>query len=88
MQDVEGEPGPFDMVFDMGEGKPVKKILFDKPDLEPTNAIKEELFTFYQAIVNDTTPIVPIEDGYLALDIAQKIVDKLKSASSQVLNNI
>lgn len=87
MQDVVGEPGPFDMVFDMGEGKPVKKILFDKPELEPTNAIKEELFTFYEAIVNDTTPIVPIEDGYLALDVAQKIVDKLKSASTQILSN-
>lgn len=87
MQDIEGEPGPFDMVFDMGEGKPVKKILFDKPDLAPTNAIKEELFMFHEAIANDTTPIVPIEDGYLALDVAQKIVDKLKSASSQVLSN-
>lgn len=87
MQDVVGEPGPFDMVFDMGEGKPVKKILFDKPELEPTNAIKEELFTFYEAIVNDTTPIVPIEDGYLALNVAQKIVDKLKSASTQILSN-
>ena len=87
MQDVEGESGPFDMVFNMGEGKPVKKILFDKPDITPTNAIKDELFTFYQSIVNDTTPIVSIEDGYLALSVAQKIVDKLKSASSQNLSN-
>lgn len=87
MQDIEGEPGPFDMVFDMGEGKPVKKILFDKPEIESVNAIKEELSTFQQAIVNDTTPIVPIEDGYLALNVAQQIVDKLKSASTQVLSN-
>jgi predicted dehydrogenase len=87
MQDIDGEPDPFDMVFDMGEGKPTKKILFDKPDIEDVNAIKEELSTFHDAIVNDTTPIVPIEDGYLALDVAQKIVEKLKSSSSQVLNN-
>ena len=87
MKDVEGEPGPFDMVFNMGEGKPIKKILFDKPDVTPTNAIKDELFTFYQSILNDTTPIVPIEDGYLALSVAQKIVDKLKLASSQNLSN-
>lgn len=87
MQDIEGEPGPFDMVFDMGEGKPVKKIMFDKPDIESVNAIKEELSTFQQAIVNDTTPIVPIEDGYLALNVAQQIVDKLKSSSAQVLSN-
>lgn len=87
MQDIDGEPDPFDIVFDLGAGKPVKKILFDKPEIGDTNAIKEELSTFYDAIVNDTTPIVPIEDGYLALDVAQKIVEKLKSSSSQVLNN-
>ena len=82
MQDIDGEPDPFDMVFDLGEGKPVKKILFDKPDIEPINAIKEELSTFHDAIVNDTNPIVPIEDGYHALEVAQQIVDKLKSSAS------
>jgi len=86
MQDIDGEPNPFDVVFDMGKGKPVKKVLFDKPDIEDVNAIKEELSTFADAINTDTTPIVSIEDGYNALDVAQKIVDKLKSASSQVLN--
>jgi predicted dehydrogenase len=88
MQDIVGEPNPFDIVFDMGEGKPVKKVLFDKPEIEDVNAIKEELSTFYDAIANDTTPIVPIEDGYLALDVAQKIVEKLKSSANQVVNNI
>ena len=87
MEDVVGEPDPFDMVFDLGEGKPIKKILFDKPDIQDSNAIKEELFTFQEAIVNDTIPIVPIEDGSLALEVAQKIVDKLKSATSLILNN-
>ena len=87
METIDGEPDPFDVVFDMGEGKPVKKVLFDKPDIEEVNAIKEELSTFHDAIANDTTPIVPIEDGYLALDVAQKIVEKLKASSTQVLNN-
>ena len=87
MEDVEGEAGPFDMTFDLGEGKPVKKILFDKPDITETNAIKEELSTFHDAIVNDTTPIVSIEDGKLALEVAQEIVNKLKSSSSLVLDN-
>ena len=87
MQDIDGEPNQFDIVFDMGEGKPVKKVLFDKPEIEDVNAIKEELSTFHDAIANDTTPIVPIEDGYLALDVAQKIVEKLKSSANQVVNN-
>ena len=87
MEDVQGEPDPFDMVFDLGAGKPIKKILFDKPTIVETNAIKEELSTFYDAIVNDTVPIVPIEDGYNALDVAQRIMEKLK-ASTQLSNNI
>lgn len=88
MEDIEGEPDPFDMVFDMGNGKPVKKIIFDKPEISPTNAIKEELSTFHDAIVNDTTPIVTLEDGTLALEVALKIMDKLKAASALVSDNI
>lgn len=88
MKDVQGEPDPFDIIFDLGEGKPIKKILFDKPDIGEGNAIKEELSSFHDAITNDTTPIVSIEDGYLALDVAQQIVDKLKSSASKIMNNI
>jgi predicted dehydrogenase len=87
MEDVQGEPDPLDIVFDMGDGKPVKKIFFDKPELEQVNAIKEELRTFYEAIINDTVPIVPLEDGFRALDVAQKILDKLKSTGNLVTDN-
>ncbi len=88
MKDIEGEPDPFDIVFDLGEGKPTKKVLFDKPEIGDVNAIKEELSTFGDAINNDTTPIVSIEDGYAALDVAQKIVDKLNASSAHVVSNI
>lgn len=87
MTDVEGEPSPFDVIFELGNGKPSKKILFDKPEIGESNAIQEELINFYDSIVNDLTPIVSIEDGYLALEVAQKIVDKLKG-SAQIPNNI
>lgn len=88
MEDVQGEPNPLDIIFDMGEGKPVKKIFFDKPDIGEINAIKEELRTFHESIVNDTTPLVSLEDGFLALDVAQKILDKLKSTSANLVDNI
>lgn len=85
MEDIDGEPNPFDVVFDLGEGKPTKKVLFDKPDIEESNAIQEELFSFSDSIINDITPIVSLEDGYNALEVAQKIVDKLKSTTSSVV---
>jgi predicted dehydrogenase len=82
MQDIEGEADPFDMVFEIGEGKPAKKILFDKPKIEEVNAIKEELRTFAKAINQNEVPIVSIVDGYKALDVAQQILDQLKITSA------
>ncbi len=87
MEDVEGEPDAFDVIFDMGKGKTKKKILFDKPEIPETNAIREELRTFAEAINHDGTPVVPLEDGYRALDVAQKIMDKLMASSAQMINN-
>ncbi len=87
MEDVAGEPNPLDIVFDLGEGKPVKKIFFDKPEINEVNAIKEELRTFHEAIVQDKMPVVPLEDGFRALDVAQKIMEKLKLSSSVTIDN-
>jgi predicted dehydrogenase len=87
MEDVDGEPNPLDIVFDLGAGKPVKKIFFDKPEINEVNAIKEELRTFHEAIVQDKMPIVPLEDGFRALDVAQKIMEKLKMSSSVTIDN-
>lgn len=88
MEDVQGEPSPFDIIFELGEGKPSKKIYFDKPDIEETNAIKEELRTFAESINNDTTPLVSLDDGYRALDVAQKILDKLNMSTTIISDNI
>jgi predicted dehydrogenase len=87
MEDVDGEPNPLDIVFDLGAGKPVKKIFFDKPEINEVNAIKEELRTFHEAIVQDKMPVVPLEDGFRALDVAQKIMENLKLSSSVTIDN-
>lgn len=88
MQDIDGEPDPFDIVFDLGEGKPSKKILFDKPEITEVNAIKEELKTFADSINQNTIPIVPIEDGYNALDVAHRILEQLNLSGTLVKDNI
>ncbi len=78
MEDIQDQPDDFDIIFDPGNGKTKKKILFNKPDLLPTNAIKEELISFHQAISTDTVPVVSGEDGVKALEIAHLILDRLK----------
>lgn len=80
METIEGDIDPFDIVFDLGEGKSKKKVLFDKPDIDEKNAIKEELFSFYQAVETNTKPKVSIEDGYLALKVATLILNKVKES--------
>jgi hypothetical protein len=78
MEDVVGEVDPFDITVDLGPGKGSKKISFDKPEIEPVNAIREELQSFVNAIRYDEDEIVSIEDGLNALEIAYKILDLIK----------
>jgi predicted dehydrogenase len=58
-------------------GKPMKKIIFDKPEVKPLNAIRAELESFNSAIINNTDPPVTIGDGVNALDVAHQIMKKI-----------
>src|SRR5690554_4950422 len=74
MKDAPKIPGDFDMILQNAEGVK-KQIYFDNPEVENNNAILEELETFADAINNNTTPIVTLEDGTEALRIAYRIID-------------
>ncbi len=69
---------PFAMIIDLGKNKGSKQIFFDKPQINTINAIKTELEYFYKSIVDNTIPQVTINDGYNALDVAYRIIEKLK----------
>ncbi|MFU8843329.1 MAG: Gfo/Idh/MocA family protein [Bacteroidales bacterium] len=69
---------PLAMIIELGKGKGSKQIIFDKPQIEPVNAIRNELESFAQAIRNNTTPLVSINDGYAALDVAHRIMEKMR----------
>ncbi len=68
---------PLALIIDLGDKKGKKQIIIDKPESKSTNAIQKELETFSQAILEDKTPVVTIFDGYNALDVAYKILDKI-----------
>jgi len=84
MTTLNTEPDPFDIVFDLGEGKKKKKIEIFNPPLEASNAIKEELINFHDSITNNSTPTVSILDGYNALSVANQIMEKLKANSNLI----
>ncbi|MDF2436716.1 MAG: oxidoreductase [Bacteroidota bacterium] len=77
LKNIEGEADPLAVTIDLGN-KGSKQIYFENPDISPTNAIKMELETFADSIISNTTPRVSIDDGYKALDVAYKIIDKMK----------
>ena len=78
MKDAPEVPGDFDMILQNAEGIK-KQIYFDNPKVNTNNAILEELETFADAINNNTTPIVTLEDGTEALRVAYMIIKSMES---------
>lgn len=87
LKQLEGEADPFAVTIDLGGDKGTKQIYFETPAIQETNAIKEELISFYQAIIDDTDPLVSIDDGFKALEVAHKIIEKLKIAAEMISSN-
>lgn len=78
LKTVEGKSKPSDMVIDLGKDKGRKQIYFESPEIAEINSIQEELESFGRCIAENTTPLVTIRDGYDAMDIAYRIIEKLK----------
>jgi predicted dehydrogenase len=77
MKEAPEVPGDFDMILQNAEGER-KQIYFANPEVSANNAILDELDTFADAITNDTTPIVTLEDGTEALRVAYMIIESME----------
>jgi predicted dehydrogenase len=77
MKEAPEVPGDFDMILQNAEGDR-KQIYFNNPEVSHNNAILDELETFADAINNNTTPIVTLEDGTEALRVAYMIIDSME----------
>ncbi|MGB0166894.1 MAG: Gfo/Idh/MocA family oxidoreductase [Luteibaculum sp.] len=87
MKDVDDNTSDFAMILEPGNGKAPKEILFEKPDVEPSNAIREELRSFHKAIQENSRPIVSIEDGSAALSLAHEILQKM-AENAQIITKV
>lgn len=76
MKDAPETPSDFDLILQNAEGVK-KQIYFDNPEITQNNAILDELESFADAINNDTSPIVTLEDGTEALRVAYMIIDSM-----------
>jgi predicted dehydrogenase len=77
-------PDPLAPVIDLGGDKGMKEVKVIKPEISPNNAIREELYSFYQAIRENKTPVVSIDHGLEALNIAHQILDRMKEHENLV----
>jgi predicted dehydrogenase len=73
MKDAPEKPGDFDMILQNAEGVK-KQIYFENPEIATNNAILDELETFADAITNNTTPVVSLEQGTRALRVALEVI--------------
>ena len=78
---IEDEPSPDrENQFEIELADKTKKyITYDKPELKEVNAIKMELELFHRSITTNKPSPVSIHDGFLAMELSQKIMDKINS---------
>jgi predicted dehydrogenase len=60
-----------------------KYITYEQPEKKPVNAIKMELELFLHSIQHDTPTPVGIHDGYHAMELGQRILDKINQQLNQ-----
>lgn len=78
MRSIQGTPDPFAVTMDLGEGRGVREISFEKPQIPKTNAIREELAAFVRSIQDDTEPVVSLAHGTAALETAHAVLESME----------
>ena len=72
---AEGDKNVFTFDIETNNGK--KTIAIANPVIEDGNAIKMELEAFKNAIINNTETPVTVQDGFAAMEVAHKILEKI-----------
>ena len=72
MKDAPEHPNEYDLILQNAEGEH-KQIYFEYPEVQPSNAILDELETFADAIEHNSTPVVTFLQGTEALRVAREI---------------
>ena len=71
--------------FDLETPKGKKVIAIANPEIKENNAILMELQAFVDSIINNTPTVVNEVDGFLAMQVAHQILDKISNTT--VLTN-
>lgn len=80
LYDTDADPAqlPQDNLMELETQGGKRYIHLSMPETAPVNAIKMELESLATSIQQDERPVVSIEDGYRALDLAHRIMDQIE----------
>jgi predicted dehydrogenase len=75
----DGEPGVQGtlMLGAIGAGAHKRKIVYEQPEVKEVNALQHELELFVGAVKSGAPPLVGVEDGKRALEVAGMIMHKI-----------
>jgi predicted dehydrogenase len=68
--------------FDIDTPRGKKTVAIIAPEIKETNALKMELESFKDSILNNTTPVVNEIDGFRAMEVAHQILEKIDKTPS------
>lgn len=74
MKEAPENPSEFDMIIENAQGEK-NQILFEYPNIQPNNAILDELNSFAESIQSDRPIEVPLSEGTEALKVALEIMN-------------
>ena len=81
MKDAPEQLGQFDMVLQNAEGLK-KQIYFENPEVKPNNAILDELNSFAMAIAHNSPPVVSLDQGKQALEVALQVIHSFNTSNN------
>lgn len=78
LSDKRDANNPFSLELNLGPNTSPKVINFHRPEIFPVNSIKMELELFLESIVQDKQPPVTLQEGYDAMEVAHRIMNKIE----------
>jgi predicted dehydrogenase len=77
---LKGEDDDELFTFDIETPQGIRTLAIDNPEIEENNAIKTELTSFRDSILNNTTTAVSEIDGFIAMEVAHQILRKIENS--------
>jgi predicted dehydrogenase len=87
LSEEESEAKSFSDIYfplNIGHGQ-TKFIALAQQTVDDYNAMESELKAFVDSIIDDSKPVVSIEDGFRALRLCHQIIDQIESRNSKLI---